>query len=199
MLSIFTRGLLAGGESIVSFHGHSGQREDSLKTPRINDEITAHKVRLIGPDGKQAGIVNLQEALDAAKEVKLDLVEIAAQAKPPVCKIIDYGKYRYEQTKKLKDARKRQHHVQLKRVQLSPNIDDHDFNVKITAARKFLEHGHRVKAILLMRGRQITRKERAEEVLARMAEELSDIAIIDGGTKMEGHNNISMVLVKKKK
>ncbi len=165
---------------------------------RINDEIFAREVRLIGPDGKQVGVVDLQDALAAASEAELDLVEIAAQAKPPVCKIIDYGKYRYEQTKKLKDAKKRQHNVQLKRIQLSPNIDDHDFNVKITAARKFLEHGHRVKAMLFMRGRQITRKERAEEVLARMAEDLSDIAIIDGGTKMEGHNNLSMVLVKKK-
>lgn len=125
-------------------------------------------------------------------------MEIAPQAKPPVCKIIDYGKYRYEQTKKLKDARKKQHNVQVKRVQLSPNIDDHDFFVKIRAGRRFLESGHRVKAMVLMRGRMVTRKDLAEQVLTRMAEELSDIALIDGGTKLEGKNNLSMMLVKKK-
>ncbi|MCF7811050.1 translation initiation factor IF-3 [bacterium] len=164
----------------------------------MNEEITASKVRLIGADGEQIGIVNLRRALEDAENAGLDLVEIAPKADPPVCKVIDYGKFRYEQTKKLKDARKKQHNVQIKRIQLSPNIDDHDFFVKINAARKFLEHGHRVKALLMMRGRQITRKEKAEEVLARMSEELSDIAIIDGGTKMESRNSISMMLVKKK-
>jgi len=136
--------------------------------------------------------------LEEAENAELDLVEIAPKADPPVCKVIDYGKFRYEQTKKLKDARKKQHNVQVKCIKLSPNIDDHDFFVKINAARKFLDHGHRVKALLMMRGRQITRKERGEEVLARMAEELSDLAVIDGGTKMESRNSITMVLVKKK-
>lgn len=145
------------------------------------------------------GIIDIHEALVLAEEEGLDLVEIVPDAKPPVCKIIDYGKYRYEQTKKLKDARKRQHIVQVKRVQLSPNIDSHDFNVKVAAARRFLEHGHRVKALVMMRGRMVTRKDLAEEVLSRMADELSDIAIIDGGTRQETFNNLSMVFVKKKK
>ena len=165
----------------------------------MNDEITANTVRLIGADGKQVGVVKIREALAAADDAGLDLVEIAADAKPPVCKIIDYGKYRYEQTKKNKDARKKQHQVQIKRVQLSPNIDEHDFKVKVTAGRRFLEAGHRVKAMVLMRGRMITRKDFAEQVLLKMADELSDIAVPDGGTRMEGHNNLSMVLVRKKK
>ncbi len=153
---------------------------------------------MIGADSKQIGIVDIRKALDLADEAGLDLVEIAPQAKPPVCKIVDYGKYRYEQTKKQKDARKKQHNVQVKRVQLSPNIDDHDFNFKIAAGRRFLESGHRVKAIVFMRGRMVTRKDLAEQVLTRMAEELSDIAVIDGGTRLEGRNNLSMMLVRKK-
>ena len=164
----------------------------------MNDEITADNVRLIGSDGKQVGIVDIKKALSIAEEEELDLVEIAPAAKPPVCKVIDYSKYRYEQTKKLKDARKKQHNVQIKRIQLSPNIDIHDFNVKISAARRFLEVGHRVKAIVMMRGRMVTRRDLAEQVLTRMSEELSDIAILDGSTKMEGRNNLSMVLVKRK-
>ena len=172
--------------------------KDQEKAPRINADITAKTVRLIGADGKQIGIVDLRKALAEAEAEELDLVEIAPNAKPPVCKIIDYGKYRYEQTKKIKDARKKQHHVQIKRIQLSPNIDEHDFQVKVSASRRFIEAGHRVKAMVLMRGRMITRKDLAQQVLTRMAEQLSDIAVLDGETKMEGHNNLSMVLVRKK-
>jgi len=164
----------------------------------VNQEITANRVRLIWADGSQAGIVSLREARTFAEEEGLDLVEIAPMAKPPVCKIIDYGKYRYELTKKQKDARKKQHIVHLKRIQLSPNIDEHDFQVKLAASRRFIESGHRVKAMLFMRGRQVTRRDLAEEVLTRLATELSDIAHPEGGTKLEGVNNLSMVLVKKK-
>ena len=156
------------------------------------------EVRLINADGQQAGIVKLRKALDAAAEAGLDLVEIAPTAKPPVCKIIDFGKYRYELSKKAKDARKKQHTVHLKRIQLSPNIDDHDFMVKTAAARRWLEEGHRVKAIMLIRGRLITRKEMAEEVLTRLTTELADVAKTDGSAKMEGANNLSLVLVRKK-
>jgi len=155
-------------------------------------------VRLIGSDGSMIGIVKIREALVAAEEAGLDLVEIAPLAKPPVCKIIDFGKYRYEQSKKLKDARKKQHVVQLKRIQLKHNIDDHDFMIKVNAARRFIEEGHRVKAIMVIRGRLVTRKEIAEKILIRMTEELADIAKTDGGTKQEGAHNLSLLLVKKK-
>jgi len=189
---------LCGGGNISNLHGRDFHKREQVKSQRVNDEITAGTVRLIGADGKQVGIVDLHKALAAAEEAELDLVEIAPDASPPVCKIIDYGKYRYEQTKKQKDARKKQHNVQIKRVQLSSNIDVHDFNVKVAAARRFLTSGHRVKALVLMRGRMITRKDLAEQVLTRMAEELSDIAMLDGSTRMEGYNNLSMVLVRKK-
>src|SRR4030067_1004848 len=121
--------------------------KDSGKQPRVNEEIHAVRVRLIGADGKQVGIVNLREALANADDAGLDLVEIVPTADPPVCKVVDFGKFRYEQAKKEKDARKKQHVIHVKRVQLSPNIDTHDFEVKLAAARKFLEAGHRVKAI----------------------------------------------------
>ena len=155
-------------------------------------------MRLVGADSKQVGIVNLRDALIMAETEGLDLVEIAPQANPPVCKIIDYGKYRYELSKKEKDARKRQHVVQVKKIRLSPNIDDHDFRVKVNKARQFIEEGNRVKATLLMRGRQVTRQDLAEEVLMRMASEMSDIAKTEGRPKLEGVNNLSLVLVKKK-
>jgi len=135
--------------------------------------------------------------MQQAEDAELDLVEIAPQANPPVCKIIDYGKYRYELTKKEKDSRKKQHTIEVKKVRLSSNIDDHDFQTKISAARRFILEGDRVKATLMLLGRMMTRKELAEEVLRRMAAELADIAKIEDGPRIEG-NTYSMLLVKKK-
>ncbi|MDP8228086.1 MAG: translation initiation factor IF-3 [Candidatus Electryoneaceae bacterium] len=164
----------------------------------MNTEIKAGQVRLIGSDGEQIGVVSLQEALAYVNEDGLDLVEIAPQAKPPVCKAIDYGKFRYEQTKKEKEARKKQHVVQVKKIRLTPNIDEHDFRVKVNTARRFLEEGNRVKITLRMRGRQVTRPDLAEEVITQMITDLSDIAKPEGRTKREGANNMSLVLVRKK-
>lgn len=132
-----------------------------------------------------------------AEDRDLDLVEIAPKAAPPVCKIIDFGKYRYELTKKEKDARKKQHVVVVKKVRFSTNIDDHDFMVKVDTTRRFLEEGNRVKLTLQMRGRQMTRREMAEAVLLRAAEQLSDIAKLDGPPTSEGASNISLVLARK--
>lgn len=154
-------------------------------------------MRLIGADGKQVGLVPLRDAVAAAAAAGLDLVEIAPTANPPVCKVIDYGKYRYELTKKVKDNRKKQHVVQVKKIRFSTNIDDHDFEVKVQAARRFLEEGNRVKATLMLIGRQMTRKERAEEVLHKMAALLADIAKLEDGPRIEG-NTFSMLLVRKK-
>lgn len=174
------------------------ETRDQTKGLRINDEISAETVRLIGPDSQQLGIVSLKEALRLAEDYELDLVEIAPTAKPSVCKIIDYGKFRYELSKKEKDARKKQHTVHVKKIRMSPNIDDHDFQVKINMARKFIEEGNRVKATLFMRGRQVTRPELAEQVLLRIVSEMSDIAKADGTPKLEGRNNMSLLLVSKK-
>lgn len=163
----------------------------------MNEEIVAPQIRLIGADGKQVGIVSNRDAQRAAEEAELDLVEIAPTANPPVCKVIDYGKYRYELTKKDKDNRKKQHVVQVKKIRFSANIDDHDFSTKVNSARRFIEEGDRVKATLMLIGRQMTRKERAEEVLHKMAADLADVAKVEDGPRIEG-NTFSMLLVKKK-
>ena len=170
---------------------------DFTKNPRANEEIVANPVRLIGADGKQVGVVSLRDAISAAEAAGLDLVEIAATASPPVCKVIDHGKYRYELTKKDKDNRKKQHIVQVKKIRFSPNIDEHDCQTKVAAARRFLEEGDRVKATLMLLGRQMTRQARAEEVLHKMANELADLAKLEDGPRMEG-NTFSMLLVRKK-
>jgi len=154
-------------------------------------------VRLIGADSKQIGVVPLRQAIEAAEAAGLDLVEIAPTANPPVCKVIDYGKYRYELTKKDKDNRKKQHVVQVKKIRFSSNIDDHDFETKVNAARRFLEEGDRVKATLMLIGRQMTRRELGEEVLHKMATQLADVGKIEDGPRIEG-NTYSMLLVKKK-
>lgn len=185
------------GGFIVSSPNLNAKR-DLSKNPRVNEEILASSLRLIGADGKQIGIVKLNEALRIAEEEGLDLVEIAPSANPPVCKIIDYGKYRYELTKKERDARKKQHIVQVKKIRLTPNIDENDFQVKIAAARRFIAEGNRVKITLFMRGRQVTKQDIAEEVISRVVNELSDIGKTEGTPKMEGINNLSVTLVKKK-
>ncbi len=172
---------------------------DFGKNPRVNDEIRADPVRLIGGDGKQVGIVPLRKALAHAESEGLDLVEIAPSADPPVCKVIDYGKYRYELTKKEKDARRKQHVIQIKKIRLSPNIDEHDFRVKVNMARRFLAEGNRVKVTMFMRGRQVTKKDLAEEVLVRFSSEVVDIARAEGEPKLEGTNHLSFVLVPHKK
>lgn len=169
----------------------------SGKTPRINQEINAPQIRLIGENGNQVGILTPKEALEYAHQAELDLVEIAPQAKPPVCRIMDYGKYRYEQSKKEKDARKKQHTVQIKGIRLTPNIDSHDFDFKIEAARKFIESGSKVKVSVLFKGRLITHKEFGERILEQFHERLSDIAKIDSEPKMEGGRNMVAIFAKK--
>ena len=145
----------------------------------INEQIKAKEVRLVGEDGEQLGIVPIQEAMSKAEEASLDLVLIAPTANPPVCKIIDYGKYRYELIRRDKEAKKKQKIIEVKEVRLSPNIDSNDLNTKTTAARKFLEKGNKVKVTLRFRGREMTRMHKSKYILDDFAESLSDIAVID--------------------
>ncbi len=163
----------------------------------MNQEIEASQVRLIDEDGNQAGIVSIGNALKSARAQELDLVEIASQAKPPVCRIMDYGKYRYELTKKEKDSRKKQHTVQVKGIRLTPNIDKHDFEFKIDAARRFIESGSKVKVSILFKGRLITHKEFGEQLMADFKERLIDIAKVESEARMEGSHNMVMVFTKK--
>ena len=163
----------------------------------INEQIKAKEVRLVGEDGEQLGIVPIQEAMSKAEEASLDLVLIAPTANPPVCKIIDYGKYRYELIRRDKEAKKKQKIIEVKEVRLSPNIDSNDLNTKTTAARKFLEKENKVKVTLRFRGREMTRMHKSKYILDDFAESLSDIAVIDKPSKAEGRSLIMFLSAKK--
>ena len=169
---------------------------------RINRRIRAPKVRVIGADGSQVGILLIKEALTLAEQEGLDLVEISPNASPPVCKIIDYGKYRYDQTKREKESKKSQHQIKVKEVKLKPNIDEHDFQTKLKASRRFIEEGNKVKLTCFFRGREMAYPERGEAVVKRMIEELQDIAQVESPAKLIGRS-INCVLfpaiTKKKK
>ncbi|SER90083.1 translation initiation factor IF-3 [Salipaludibacillus aurantiacus] len=154
----------------------------------VNENIRAREVRLIGANGDQIGVKSKQEALDMAKNAELDLVMVAPNAKPPVCRIMDYGKYRFEQQKKEKEARKKQKIINVKEVRLSPNIEEHDFNTKLRNARKFLTKGDKVKAAIRFRGRAITHSELGRDVLMKLAKECEDISTIESKPKMEGRS-----------
>ena len=145
----------------------------------INEQIRDREVRLIGEDGQLVGIMSSRDAYKMAQDAGLDLVKIAPKAQPPVCKIVDYGKYRYEQARKEKEAKKKQKTMEVKEVRLSPNIDANDLNTKINQARKFLEHGDKVKVTLRFRGRELAHVEQSKVILDNFAEKLAEIAVID--------------------
>ena len=163
----------------------------------INEQIRDKEVRLIGADGEQLGIMSAREAYKQAQEAELDLVKIAPGAKPPVCKIIDYGKYRYELARKEKEARKKQKTVELKEVRLSPNIDTNDLNTKMNAARKFISKGNKVKVTLRFRGREMAHVQASKHILDDFAEALADIAVVEKAPKLEGRS-MGMVLAEKR-
>ena len=163
----------------------------------INEQIRDKEVRLIGSDGEQLGIMSAKEAMFKAQEAGLDLVKIAPQAKPPVCKIIDYGKYRYELARKEKEAKKKQKTIDVKEVRLSPNIDTNDLNTKVNAARKFLSKGDRVKVTLRFRGREMAHVQSSKHILDDFAALLEDVAVVEKPAKMEGRS-MSMVLTEKR-
>ena len=163
----------------------------------INEQIRDREIRLIGEDGQQLGIMSSREAMKIAREAELDLVKIAPQAKPPVCKIIDYGKYRYELARKEKEAKKKQKTIEVKEVRLSPNIDSNDLNTKIASARKFIEKGNKVKVTLRFRGREMAHVQSSRHILDEFAKALEDIALVDKPAKMEGRS-MMMFLTEKR-
>jgi translation initiation factor IF-3 len=156
---------------------------DSL---RINREITTLEVRLIAADGSAVGVVSLREALDAAALEHLDLVEISPKAEPPVCKVMDYGKYRYEQQKKKSEAKKNQKIIEIKELQIRPGIDAHDLDVKVRAAEKFLRNGDKVKMTMRFRGREISHQTMGLDLLNSISSKLTDVAKLDAPPKLEG-------------
>ncbi len=163
----------------------------------INEQIRDREVRLIGVNGEQLGIMPTREAMKLAEEAELDLVKIAPTAKPPVCKIIDYGKYRYELARKEKEAKKKQKVVEVKEIRMSPNIESNDLQTKMNAAKKFLTKGNKVKVTLRFRGREMTHMQSSKHILDDFAKSLADVAVIEKAPKVEGRS-ISMVLTEKK-
>lgn len=168
-----------------------GDRNDD--GPRVNENIRAEKVRLVDADGEMAGVVSIPEALKMAEEAGLDLVEVSPNADPPVCKILDYGKYKYEQQKKAAEARKKQKTVDVKEVKIRPGIEKHDYEVKMRNARRFLEGGDKVKVTMRFRGREMAHQNIGMDVLRRMKEELADVSKPELEPKLEGRQMI-MVL-----
>ena len=164
---------------------------------QINEQIRDREVRLVGENGEQLGLMSARDAQEKAREAGLDLVKIAPRATPPVCKIIDYGKYRYEQVRKQKEARKKQKIVEIKEVRLSPNIDVNDMNTKMTSARKFLDKGNKVKVTLRFRGREMAHMQASRHILEDFAKDCEDIATVDKAIKQEGRT-LTMILSAKK-
>ncbi|MBN1561464.1 translation initiation factor IF-3 [candidate division KSB1 bacterium] len=162
----------------------------------MNDEIDAPQVRLIDADGQQIGVVSSSEAMTRAEEAGLDLVELSPNAKPPVCKVMDFGKYKYELAKKEKENRKKQHVIVTKEVRFRPKTDEHDFEFKVRHARKFLEQGNRVKATVMFRGRENAHREYGQRILDKFIEAVEDIAKIEKDTKLEGGQLVLFVTKK---
>ena len=158
------------------------------KNARVNEDIRAKEVRLVGPDGAQIGIKPIEEALKLAEDMDLDLVEVAPQANPPVCKIMDYGKYRYEQTVKMKEARKKQSVVTFKEMKMRPKIDRHDYEIKKKHIERFLNAGSKVKVTIMFRGREMSHTELGKNLLEKLAEELQELGTVESMPKLEGRN-----------
>ena len=165
----------------------------SKENLRINEEIRVREVRVTTAEGEQLGIMQVRDALQMAIEQNLDLVEVAPTARPPVCRIMDYGKFKYEQQKRDKEAKKKQKIVTIKEVKLRPNIEDHDFDVKKKNALRFLEDGDKVKVTIKFRGRELSHPELGRVLLVRMAKELADIANVERDPKLEGKNMIMIL------
>jgi translation initiation factor IF-3 len=179
---------------VLSFEGPSIQ--DTTKRVRVNRQIRISPVRVIGPDGAQLGIMDLEAAFSQAEGHGLDLVEVAATARPPVVRIMDYGKFKFEQAKQARLAKKRQHVIELKEVKYRPGIDDHDFDTKTRHARRFLEEKNKVKVTMMFRGRQIAHPELGQAVLNRVAQELADVSKIESAGRLEG-KSMTMILAPK--
>ena len=162
----------------------------------INGQIRAKEVQLISDDGEKLGVITLNEALDKAEDKNLDLVLVAPNVNPPVCKIMNYGKYKFEQAKKEKEAKKKQKALEIKEIRITPNIEEHDFGFKSKNARKFLEDGNKVKITVRFRGREVNNVKAGESVLNKFIDELSEVAVVEKSPKLEGRNMFIMLAKK---
>jgi translation initiation factor IF-3 len=173
------------------------ERRPNRDLPQINERIRFPKIRLIGSDGSQLGIMAPREALQLAEEKELDLVLVSDKADPPVCRIIDYGKFKFEQEKKAREAKKKQHTVDVKEVKMRYKIEEHDYQVRINQAKRFLKDGDKVKAIIMFRGREIQHSDIAEQLLKKMATDLEELAEVQQAPKKEGRNMMMLMAPKK--
>ena len=174
----------------------SQEMPSSSDGPRINEMINSRSVRCIDPDGDQLGILSIDEAMNKAEELGLDLVELQPNADPPVCKILDYGKHKYQAQKRANEARKKQKIIEVKEIKLRPNIDQHDYQVKMKAVRKFIDGGDKVKITLRFRGREMAHVELGTDLLSRVQEDIDDFAKIESMPKMEGRQ-MTMIIAPK--
>jgi len=173
------------------------EKKRTRDLPQINERIRFPKIRVIDTDGTQMGIMPPQEALQLAEEKELDLVLISDKADPPVCRIMDYGKYKFEQEKKAREARKKQHTADVKEVKMRYKIEEHDYNVRVKQAERFLKDGDKVKATVMFRGREIQHSDLAEELLKRMATDLEPFGEVQQAPKKEGRNMMMLISPKK--
>jgi len=192
--------LNSGGEAIPGFRGR-GQRPDNRRAPavRTNDRIRVPQVRVVTEDGEQLGVMDTRDAVRRAREQGLDLVEVAATADPPVCRIIDFGKFQYETKKKANEAKKKQVVITVKEVKFRPGTDDHDYNFKMKHAREWLQEGDKVKATIFFRGREITHRELGAELLQRLEKDLVDYGEVEARPRMEGNQMFFVFAPKKHK
>lgn len=173
-----------------------GDLSKKKNTMRINQSITAKEIRLIHSNGDQGGIISVSEAQRLAADENLDLVEIAPNSVPPVCKIMNFGKFKFQQSKKLKDAKHKQRHIQVKEIKFKPRIDEHDFQTKLRHIRKFVDHGDKVRVFVHFRGREMAHRELGLRILERVIEEMQDTAVVEKRPSMEGHQ-MSMFIIGK--
>jgi translation initiation factor IF-3 len=173
------------------------KRHYNRDVPQINERIRFPKIRAIDTDGSQMGIITPQEALRIAQEKELDLVLVSDKADPPVCRIMDYGKYKFEQEKKRKEAKRKQHAAEVKEVKMRYKIEEHDYNVRLSQAQRFLKSGDKVKATVMFRGREIQHSDLAETLLNRMATDLKELAEVQQGPKREGRSMMMLLSPKK--
>ncbi|WP_344308144.1 translation initiation factor IF-3 [Brevibacterium samyangense] len=175
------------------------EKEQHISEPRINDRIRVPEVRLVGPNGEQVGIVAIRKALDLAREADLDLVEVAPQAKPPVAKLMDYGKFKYESAQKAREARKNQANMALKEIRFRLKIDEHDYETKKGHVTRFLAGGDKVKVMIMFRGREQSRPEMGMRLLNKLAEEISDLGTVESSPRVDGRNMVMVIAPVKSK
>jgi len=184
----------APGNQVVARRQSSPNGGGLISTElRINDRIRVSEVRLVGPNGEQVGIVRIDDALKVAQDADLDLVEVAPQARPPVCKIMDYGKYKYESAQKARESRRNQQLTVIKEQKLRPKIDTHDYETKKRNVVRFLEHGHKVRVTIMFRGREQSRPELGFRLLQRLAEDVTELGYVESSPKQDGRNMIMML------